>query len=64
MSIKKLEIGYYAFELHRNGNGEIVLSVDKPEAFDHSFEITFKDEKELDKFVQFLKSPIERMWNE
>ena len=24
----------------------------------------FKDEKELDKFVQFLKSPIERMWNE
>ena len=53
----------YIFQMYQRGSGEIDLYADKSVP-DRHFLITFKDEKELDKFVQFLKSPIERMWNE
>ena len=63
MAIKQLKMRNYIFQMYLRGSGEIDLYADKS-VLDRHFLITFKDEKELDKFVQFLKSPIERMWNE
>jgi hypothetical protein len=63
MAIKQLKMRNYIFQMYQRGSGEIDLYADKSVP-DRHFLITFKDEKELDKFIQFLKSPIERMWNE
>ena len=52
-----MKIEGFVFPMYKGKNEEIYLIIDTfvPE---RHFWVKFKDEKELDKFVQFLKSPI------
>ncbi len=52
-----MKIENYVFQMYKRENGEIYLIIDTFVPDKH-FVIIFKDEKELDKVVQFLKSPI------
>ena len=55
-----MNIENYVFQIYKGKNGEIHLIIDTFVPDKH-FLITFRNDNDLDKFVQFLKSPIVEM---